>query len=312
MRPGYPSSILEFQRQFPDDEACWRYLVAARWPDGFRCDRCGSQAAIELPTRRLWRCSGCRLETSATAGTVLHRTRLPLTVWFWAAYLVATHGPGMSAVQLQRQLGLRRHETAWTMLHKLRRAMVNPLREPLTGEVEVDEAFVGGRDEGRRGGRQKDGTLSLVVVAVECRGEGSGRVRMRAIGDASGDSLGGFVSDVVESGAVVHTDGWKGYNRLSKLGYDHRPLSQAQHDEMLLARAHRVISNLKTWLQGTYHGVSREQLPVYLDEFAFRHNRRGGPMAAFRTLLGLTTHHPPTTRRQIVDTATPTYSVSGS
>lgn len=257
---------------------------------------------MELPARRLWRCSGCGYEASVTAGTVLHGTRMRLHVWFWSAYLFATHGPGVSAVQLQRQVGIRRHETAWTMLHKLRRAMVNPLREPLDGEVEVDEGFVGGRDEGRRGGRQKDGSKSLVAVAVELRGEkASGRLRMRVVPDASALTLGRFVQDVVATGTVVHTDGWKGYDRLHDLGYDHRPLSQSQHDEMLLVRAHRAISNLKTWLQGTYHGVSREQLPVYLDEFVYRHNRRGGPMAGFRSLLGLATHHQPTTREQIIN-----------
>lgn len=240
----------------------------------------------------------------------MHKTRLPLTVWFWAAYLVATHGPGVSAVQLQRQLGLSRHETAWTMLHKLRRAMINPLREPLCGEVEVDEAFIGGRDVGRRGGRQKDGTKSLIVVAVEARGKGAGRLRMRVIDDASQDTLCTFVREVIEHGSTIHTDGWSGYNPLAKLGYDHRPLSQRQHEEMLLPLAHRAISNLKTWLQGTYHGVSAAKLPTYLDEYAFRHNRRGTPMAAFDTLLGLATHHEPTTRRQIIDTATSSASWS--
>jgi transposase-like protein len=307
----YPSSILEFQRQFPDEAACRRYLLDARWPDGFRCERCGGPDAIELPARGLWRCSGCRAETSLTAGTVMHKTRLPLTVWFWAAYLVATHGPGISAVQLQRQLGLSRHETAWTMLHKLRRAMMNPLREPLSGEVEVDEAFIGGRDRGRRGGRQKDGSKSLVIVAVEARGDaGSGRLRMRVIPDASADTLCGFVTQVVERGSVVHTDGWPGYKRLGSLSFDHQPLSQLQHEEMLLPHAHRAISNLKTWLRGTYHGVSASKLPTYLDEYVFRHNRRDTPMAAFQTLLGLAAHHKPTTRREIIDT--PTCSASWS
>lgn len=301
-RRRYPVTILEFQRQFPDEAACRAYLVRVRWPDGFRCDRCAGHRACEVLTRGVWQCAGCGSQVSLTAGTVLHGTRTPLHVWFWAAYLVATHGPGVSAVQLQRQLGIGRHETAWTMLHKLRRAMVNPLREPLSGEVEVDEGFVGGRDAGRRGGRQSDGNKSLVVVAVELIDEGSGRIRMRAVPDASGPSLGGFVADVIAPGSVVHTDGWKGYNGLRKLGYDHRPLAQTQHDEMLLIHAHRAISNLKTWLQGTYHGVSREQLPAYLDEFVFRHNRRGMPMAGFRSLLGLASHHLPTTAAQIRNT----------
>jgi hypothetical protein len=137
-----------------------------------------------------------------TAGTVMHKTRLPLTLWFWAGYLVATHGPGMSALQLQRQLGIRRYETAWMVLHKLRRAMVAPEREPLTGEVEVDEGYLGGRDTDLRGGRQRNGK-PLVAVAVEARGGGSGRLRLQLLADASAASLTPFVSSTVAAGAIV-------------------------------------------------------------------------------------------------------------
>ena len=127
-RPDFPRTLGEFQRRFVDEEACWLYLAESRWPDGFRCPRCGSEAALELPARRLWRCRRCGRDTSVTAGTVLHRTLLPLTQWFWASYLVTTHTPGLSALQLQRQLGIGRYETAWVILHKLRQAMVRPDR----------------------------------------------------------------------------------------------------------------------------------------------------------------------------------------
>ncbi len=156
---------------------------------------------------------------------MLHKTHLPLTLWFWAAYLVATHGPGISALQLQRQLGIPRYETAWTILHKLRRAMVAPEREPLTGEVEVDEGFLGGRDTDLRGGRQRDGK-PLVGVAVEVRGSGSGRLRLQLLPDASAASLTSFVCSSVAAGAIVHTDGWHGYDRLRAAGFDHRPRKQ--------------------------------------------------------------------------------------
>jgi len=225
-----------------------------------------------------------------------------LRTWFWAAYLVATHHPGISAKQLQRQLNLSRYETAWLIFHKLRRAMVAPEREPLKGEVEVDECWIGGVELGQRG--REAGTKTLVGVAVEVRGRGSGRLRLAPLADASGPTLREFVFQTVAPGAIVHTDGWRSYNKITKRGYDHRPRSQraARSDDQqnpILRRAHRAISNLKIWLAGTHRGVSREHLPVYLDEYVFRHNRRRTPMAAFQTLLGLGAVHGPMTYDQI-------------
>jgi transposase-like protein len=229
-----------------------------------------------------------------TAGTVLHRTHVPLRLWFAAAYLVTTRTPGFSAVQLQRQLGLARYETAWTMLHKLRRAMVRPERDRLSGVVEVDEAYVGGVEEGRRGGRRRDSGESIVVGAVEVRGRGSGRVRLAVVEDLSAASLVPFVEASVDPGGTVLTDGWQGYAALRK-GYDHRPstVGDPRNASELFPRVHRTFSNLKTWLQGTHHGVGAKHLPHYADEFVFRFNRRRTPMAAFQSLLGLSSRHPP-------------------
>ena len=178
--------------------------------------------------------------------------------------------------------------------------MVAPEREPLRANVEVDEFFAGGLEEGLAGGRQR-GKKALVGVAIEARGQGSGRLRLQTLSDASGPTLEAFVQATTAPGAIVHTDAWAGYNGLSDLGYDHRPRSQraAQPGEDLLPRAHRAVSNFKAWLHGTHRGVSTEQLPVYLDEYVFRHNRRRTPMAAFQTLLGLTGRHEPTTYAQI-------------
>ena len=232
----------------------------------------------------------------------MHGTRTSLRLWFWSAYLVATHTPGISAVQLQRQLGISRYETAWLVLQKLRRAMVAPEREPLRGEVEADETLVGGHHEGRRGGRQRDGNKTLVGVIVEVRGQGSGRLRLQVLPDASQDTLTPWVRASVERGAILHTDGWHGYGKLSAAGFDHRPrLQRRDHPDAqkLLPRAHRAASNLKTWLQGTHRGVSPDHLQTYLDEFVFRHNRRRTPMAAFQTLLGLGALQEPTTYRDI-------------
>ena len=179
-----------------------------------------------------------------------------------------------------------------------------PEREPLTGAIEVGEGFLGGHAEGLRGGRQHGGK-ALVVIAVEARGAGCGRVRMKLIGDASAGTLCGFVTAIARPGTTVHTDGWQGCKRLSRPGYDHQPRSQQRHRTLggdpdeILPRVHRVISNLKTWLHGTHHGVSPEHLPVYLDEFVFRFNRRRTPMAAFQALLGPGSQQQPTTYHQI-------------
>jgi transposase-like protein len=292
---------LEFQERFATEEACRDYLFACRWPDGFRCPRCGCDRAGEETRRNLWVCTACGHQTSVTAGTVMHATRTPLRLWFWAAYLVATHHPGISAKQLQRQLGLSRYETAWLMLQKLRRAMVAPEREPLRREVEVDEFFLGGYEEGLQGSRQR-GKKALCGVAVEVRGQGSGRLRLMTLADAAMPTLTAFATETTAPGATVHTDGWKGYNGLGRAGYDHRPRSQraaSPGEEPYLPRAHRAISNLKAWMHGTHRGVGAPHLQVYLDEYVFRHNRRRTPMAAFQTLLGLGASREPTTYDQI-------------
>jgi transposase-like protein len=243
----------------------------------------------------LLQCRSCRHQTSVTAGTVSHRSRLPLSSWFAAAYLVTTHAPGFSALPLQRQLGLSRYETAFVMLQKLRRVMLRPGRDRLSGTVEVDETYVGGVEAGRRGGRQRDGKKVLVVGAVEVRDYGSGRVRLAVIDDLSAQTLGRFVTTVVAPGSILLTDGWQGYVPLRDR-YDHRPATVGKaSNAKTLPHIHRVFSNLKTWLKGTHHGVGAKHLPHYLDEFVFRCNRRNSPMAAFQSLLGLTAQHQPTT-----------------
>jgi hypothetical protein len=305
-RPAYPLSILEFQERFATEQACREYLFASRWPDGFVCPGCESLRAGVMHRRRLlWQCKDCAQQTSATAGTVMHKTHTPLRTWFWAAYLVATHHPGISAKQLQRQLALSRYETAWLILHKLRRAMVAPEREPLQHEVEIDECWIGGVGPGIKG--REAGDKTLVAVAIEVRVRGSGRLRLRPVADSSGPVLRQF--DTIARGAIVHTDGWPSYNKIAQHDYEHRPRSQraarARGDnDPILPRAHRAISDLKIWLAGTHRAVSPEHLPVYLDEYVFRHNRRDTPMAAFQTLLGLSANHQPTTYNQITRRAT--------
>jgi len=300
-------TVIEFQERFGSEAACRDYLFCSRWPEGFMCPGCGGTRSGAETRRHLWICTACGLQTSVTAGTVMHGTRLPLRTWFWAAYLVSTFHPGISAKQLQRQLGLGCHETAWAMLHKLRSAMIAPQRELLKGEVEIDEFFLGGYEEGLKGGPQR-GKKTLCGVAIEVRGRGFGRVRLAVLSDASGSSLLAFTKATTEPGAIVHTDGLQSYRVLAEQGYDHRRRSQtsAAPGEQLLPRAHRAISNFKAWMHGTHRGVSPEHLPVYLDEYVFRHNRRRTPRtlasaAESRSSCG---HRACTTRRALISTVT--------
>ena len=287
--------------EFASEEACQKYLAACRWPDGFVCPRCEHRRGYALLKSRRWQCAGCRHQVSLTAGTILHNTKTPLTVWFWAAYLMTTDKRGISALLLQRQLGLSRYETAWMMLHKFRRAMINVSREPLRGEIEVDDTWIGGPQAGLRGSRQLRGRKAvLVIVAVEKRGRASGRTRMAVIPDFKSVTLQTFLKQNIAPGSTIHTDGLKTFTGLPEAGFRHVARPQPLRTDLrkgaksVVPLADRAIGNLQQWLIGTYHGVSRDQLQVYLDEFVFRHNRRKQPMAAFQTLLGLGTGHAPT------------------
>ena len=229
-----------------------------------------------------------------------------MTTWFWAAYLMTTDKRGISALLLQRQLGIRRYETAWLILHKLRRAMVNAAREPLHGDVEIGDTWIGGAQPGIRGSRQLKGRKAVIVfVAVEKRADRSGRVRLAVVPDFKHTTMVQFVRANVAPGSTVYTDGLKGWDGVQTAGVRH--VARTQPNKTALRRgvpsvvplADRAIGNLQQWLVGTYHGVSRHHLQVYLDEFAFRHHRRKTPMAAFQTLLGLGRARGPTAGRQI-------------
>jgi transposase-like protein len=270
----YPRTLAEFERRFATQDACRAYLVQLRWSDGFRCPKCSGTKS--WPVGTLFECAACGRQTSATAGTIFQDTRTPLPTWFRAMWWVTSQKTGASAVGLQQVLGLGSYETAWTWLHKLRRAMVRPGRDRLTGHVEVDEAYIGGVEEGVRG-RQTE-KKALIAVAAEEHGEGIGRIRMRRIPDATADSLQAFVQQAVAPGSRLHTDGLLSYDRLEKHGYRHRITflkGRKESASELLPRVHRVVSLLKRWLLGTHQGaVSRAHLDYYLDEFTFRFNRR--------------------------------------
>lgn len=264
----YPTDLAEFESWFSSEESCRAYLHKLRWPDGFSCPRCGNLKCWPIGPM-LYECSGCHYQMSVITGTIFQDSHKPLTDWFRAIWWVTGQKNGASALGLKRILGLGSYRTAWTWLHKLRRAMVRPGRDKLSGLVEVDETFIGGEKPGKRG-RGAAGKV-LVGIAVEDKGaEGIGRLRLGIIPDASGDSLKSFVQDKVTTGSTIRTDDWGGYNRLVSFGYSH---VHAKTTELKLA--HLVASLLKRWLLGTHQGaVSHEHLSYYLDEYTFRFNRR--------------------------------------
>lgn len=318
----FPKSLPEFQKLFPTDDACAAYLEKIKWPHGFMCPTCHQKG---YPYRfagkpALLRCRACKRNTSITVGTVMERTRIELSTWFWGAYLLSSMTPGMSAVQFQRQLGLGRYETAFQILHKLRAGMVRSDRDRIGSggakdHVEIDETNVGGRTRGEGRGVHHQ---TLVIAAVEVRqrvpdkekkqskavprrgGRYAGRLRLEVVPNRTAKSLTKFVTNAVEPGSMVITDDWSGYDKLNDLGYQHLPVAERgdpQVAEEYLPIVHLIFSNMKAWLNGVHHGVAPQHLQAYLNEFTFRFNRRFYPLNAFRSLLGIGS-----------DTEAPTYA----
>lgn len=300
----FPRSAVEFEERFGSEDACYAYLVDQRWPEGFRCPRCNEGTAWTLTRRRLLECKACGHQASVTAGTVFHGTRRPLRLWFKAMLLMTCQHSGISARSLRRQLGLGSYQTAWTWLHKLRRAMVRPSREQLGGQVEVDETLIGGPED-RMAGR-KTLRKAGVMAAVEIVGQGSGRVRMGLIENFTSETLTDFVRANVGKGSLVKTDGWSGYCDLPEHGYRHRPRTIGRDSKKAskhFPRVHRAFSLLKRWLLGTHQGgVQPWRLPPYLDEFVFRYNRRSSKAMTlpFQRLCAIAMVTPPLTYRQLV------------
>lgn len=291
---AYPKTRREFDVMFQADEACFDYLAGIRWPNGVRCGRCqGSE--VWLNARSLWECKRCRHQQSLTEGTLLHRTRYPLKTWLEVAWHVCEQKNGLSALGLQRAMGFGSYHTAWEWLHRMRRAMVVRGRTRLNGEVEVDEAFVGGVKQGKRG-RGAAGK-ALILIAAEVRGTAIGRIRLHVIPDATADTLLDSVSELVDRGSNVVTDGLTSYGKLPTRGFLHTVSRHTPEvGKNLLPHAHRAVSLLKRWLLGTHQGaVSHDLLQYYLDEFVFRFNRRtsGSRGLLFQSLLEQPLGHAP-------------------
>jgi hypothetical protein len=305
IKPAYPKTVRVFRQQFASEESCIQYLIQSRWPDGFSCPRCQHDAYWFLAKRKLLVCRNCRKETSPISGTLMHGSHVPIQEWFWAAYLVTTLTPGISALQLQRQLGLGSYRTAWFMLNRLRKGMVSDSRSRLSGIVEADETIIGGPIKNKRGRGVTHGTHKSLVVGVvgvipyvdkngnAC--EKAGRLRLAVIQNADEETIGSFLNTNVEVGSEIRSDGWRGYSKTALKGYDHdkRIVGSPELAHLVAPHIHRVFSNLKTWLTGTHHGVEPKYLTRYLDEYVFRFNRRQTPMAAFQTLLGIASNKKP-------------------
>ena len=313
-------SLSEFQEAFPDEACCAAFLVRRRWPNGFVCPGCAGRRAAALKSRAYtYECANCGRQTSITAGTAMHRTRLPLTTWFWAAHLMATHSNGMSARQLEDQLGVT-YKTAWLLTQKLRRSMVDPDREPLEGVVEVDQAEIPFR-EGDAFFEPGSAGKIFVIGAVEVIDRDinqskprrrhakyldtrSGRVRLAMIADNSAASIEAFVRANVKRGTTLITDGHASYPGLTDYRHDPRVVGKmAGH--VVLPWVHRVFALLKRWSLGTYHGLRRRHLNTYLNEFVFRYNRRFHRHVSFETLLGLAAQHEPASYWDIVNRDNP-------
>lgn len=281
-------TIEDFRKQFPSEEACFEYFVHLRWPDGFRCPVCNHDAHYFLHDKHLFQCKSCGRQTSVTAGTVFHRLRHPLSTLLWAIYLVATNKKGISGMELQRKLGISSYKTAWLLLHKIREAMSPKGFLKLKTEVEVDETYVGGHRSGKRG-RGAEGK-TLVAVAVESNGKTMGRIRLNTIPSTSHDDLVGFIGGQIAPGSVIRTDGLPSYGNIT--GYRHVPGKKSKDNPDGLSRLHVVVANLKMWLRGTHNRFPAKHLQRYLDEFAFRFNRRWDVSCIFPTLVFrcLTTH----------------------
>lgn len=290
---------------FPDEAACLNYLHRLRWPGGFICESCGAvgEPFLVATRPRVVKCRACQRESSVTAGTILHGTKTSLHVWFWATYLVATQTPGISALELQKKLGIPRYETAYQLLHKLRAAMVRPDVDPIGAQwpIEMDVSFVGGKNKGGGPGRTHK---VAVIIAVEIRRTEqrdpqtgkvtkralAGRMRLRQIPNKSAAAVEKFAKECMAPGATIRTDDGGEFEGLAACGYSHQPLPMLGHRARMdawLPLVSAVTANLKAWLSGTFHGVGKHHLQAYLNEFMFRFNRRFYRAVSFRTLLGL-------------------------
>ncbi|MCL6443600.1 MAG: IS1595 family transposase [Alicyclobacillus sp.] len=277
-------TLLEFQRKFPNEQACREHLFQLRWSNGFVCPRCQGNKFYFIEKRMLYECSSCGHQTSLTAGTIMHKTKLPLLVWFWAIYLVAHDKRGRSALSLAQVLSLN-YRTAWRLLHKIRHAMQQrDAHYQLAGLVEMDDTYVGAPKSGTDG---RGTTKQAVAVALQTDSKGNPQfVRMKVIQRVTIAEIHRVAREVIAAGSTIISDGHSSYKRLTELGYQHVSQDFKRADpDVFLKWLHVVIGNAKAFIEGTYHGLSTRYLQAYLDEFCYRFNRRRNPNELFSRLL---------------------------
>ena len=293
--------MLELEERFATESACLEYLFNIKWAGGFSCPQCQEPKAW-LTKRGLYHCSRCGFQSSVIRGTIFQDTKKPLRLWFRIIWHVTSRKYGTNALGLQRVFGLGSYRTAWTWMHKLRRAMVRPGRDRLSGIVDIDEAYIGGEKSGKRGRGAAGKTL--ILVAVEHKDNRMGRIRLKRIANASAQSLETAIQETIEPGSCIHTDGWRGYCGVSHIEYVHEVVREGSEIGInLLPKVNRVVSLLKRWWLGTYQGRVEPSHPdYYLDEFTFRFNRRtsGSRGKLFFRLIQQAMNTPPSSIKDIM------------
>lgn len=293
-------SLIEFQKEFPDDEACVRHIVEQRWPDGFTCSQCGHNEAWYLSKRHLYDCKNCRFQTSVIAGTIFHGTRTPLVKWYWMIYHMAMDKVGVSISEMQRLLDIKQYRTAWLMAHKIRKAMSDrDAQYSLAGLVEMDDSFFGPKGTKRGRGSERKSTVLCAVSLYRDRGgeEHPGFAHMQVVDNASSSTIEDFLDrlgcgtttkegqDLLEA---IRTDGWRSYGKAAKttdLSHYKVVLRDPKAAGKLLPWVHRVISNAKAVIRGSHRGVSEKHLQAYLSEICYRFNRRFWEKELFDRLI---------------------------
>ena len=308
----FPKSEIEFDQRFLNSSACYQYLFKMKWPQGFNCCKCTHQH-YWVSKKHIYICQRCQHNHSLTAGTIMDSSKKPITYWFKAMWWFTTRKSGINAVNLQELLGFGSYTTAWAWLQKLRRCTIRKDREKLFGNVEVDEFFIGGQKSGKRG--RGSAGKTIVVAAVERKGEKLGRIRLKVIPNCSSDSLVAFINDTVETGTTVCTDGWKGYYGLDDTMYNHYQVFQnkASAKESVLPGVHLIASLVKRMILGTHHGrFDPHYLQNYLDEYVFRFNRRNSKSIGkkFMRIVQQVVRSTKITFSQLVDNATSSFEYS--
>lgn len=295
-------TLSEFYARFSTEEACLEYFYEKRWPNGFICPKCGVlDEPFNIISRKLYQCKHCNRQTSVTAGTIMDKTRTPLQKWFLAIYLMSSDKRGCSALRLQRELKVA-YGTAWTMSHKIRNAMKDRDENyQLDGFIEMDEGFFGSPSEGAgKRGRGTDKTPAAAGLSLDEKGRPQ-FIKAQVLERVDGESIAEFAEEAIKPDSAISSDGLTVYNKLSESGFDHQGIKLNLDDKPEhLKWLHVIISNLKTFLNGTYHGVPKKYLQAYIDEFCFRFNRRFSPDQLFARTITACANAYPFTRHELI------------